>query len=461
MSNKTVLLYTIAAVAATGGLLFGFDTGVINVALPFIKQEWNLSETAEAWSVSAVLVGGMVGSLLSGRLADGLGRKRINILAALVFTAGSVLTAVASSEEILIAGRLLLGLAIGVVSFSVPLYIAEIAPGEIRGRLVTFFQLAITIGILISYLVGFSFAEAENGWRLMFGVGFVPAAILLAGMFFVPESPRWLVSKGRDEEARQVLNRLHETDRVDTEYQQIKRVNDEEKARKVDWRELFTKRLRIPFLIGIGIFLIQQFSGINAVIYYSTKIFNMSGFGSNTTSIMATVGVGVVNTLSTLVAVRFLDQWGRKPLLFVGLIGTAVSLATISFAFFFRESLGADLLRILSVGGVYVYIFFFAISLGPLGWLLISEVYPLRIRGFATSLGSFYHWFFDFWVSFTFPILAASSLGTNGGIFMIYTAVCLLGLLFARYIVFETKGMSLEDIERKWQKNPETSVSRT
>lgn len=448
--SKTLLLYFIAAVAATGGLLFGFDTGVINVALPFIKQEWQLSETAEGWAVSAVLMGGMAGSLLSGQLADRLGRKRINILASLIFVAGSVLTAIAPAPSWLIAGRLLLGLAIGIVSFSVPLYIAEIAPSHMRGRLVTFFQLAITIGILVSYLCGYAFADYENGWRLMFWAGFVPAAMLLVGMFMVPESPRWLVSKGRADEAMLVLERIHESAHARQELADITRAMQDEKNRRPDWRELFSPRLRIPLFIGIGIFLIQQFSGINAVIYYSTRIFEMAGFGSGDTAIMATVGVGVVNTLSTLLAVRFLDQWGRKPLLYTGLIGTAVSLATISFAFYFKDSLGADLLKILSVGGVYVYILFFAISLGPLGWLLISEVYPLRIRGFATSLGSFYHWFFDFWVSFTFPILAASSLGTNGGIFMIYTLVVLLGLLFARYIVFETKGLSLEDIERKW-----------
>ncbi len=451
--SKTVLLYFIAAVAATGGLLFGFDTGVINVALPFIKQEWQLTETAESWAVSAVLMGAMAGSLLSVQLADRLGRKRINILASLVFVLGSAITAIAPSPEWLIGGRLLLGLAIGVVSFSVPMYIAEIAPSEIRGRLVTFFQLAITIGILVSYMCGYAFADSENGWRLMFGAGFVPAALLLVGMFMVPESPRWLVSKGRTDEALVVLNRIHETDKARIELAEISRTVEDQKTSKTDWRELFSSRLRIPLLIGIGIFFIQQFSGINAVIYYSTKIFGMAGFGSGNTAIMATIGVGVVNTLSTLVAVRFLDQWGRKPLLYTGLIGTAVSLATISFAFYFKDSLGVDLLRVLSVGGVYVYIFFFAISLGPLGWLLISEVYPLRIRGFATSLGSFYHWFFDFWVSFTFPLLAATSLGTNGGIFMIYTGVVLVGLLFAKYIVFETKGLSLEDIEKKWARD--------
>ncbi|AQG81535.1 sugar porter family MFS transporter [Spirosoma montaniterrae] len=451
MNNKVLLIYTIAAIAATGGLLFGFDTGVINVALPSLRQEFQLSATAEGWIVSAVLAGGMAGSLLSGRLADTLGRKRINILAALIFVLGSIVAAVAPSANVLIAGRLLLGLAIGIVSFSVPLYLAEIAPSHIRGRLVTFFQLAITIGILASYLVGFAFAEQIEGWRLMFWAGFIPAAVLLGGMFFVPESPRWLLSKGRDEQARQVLARIHEADAVDREMTQIQAAVRDERNRQGDWRELFSAKLRIPLLIGIGIFFIQQFSGINAVIYYSTRIFEMAGFGSSTTSIMATVGVGVVNTLSTLVAVRFLDQWGRKPILYTGLIGTALSLSTIAAAFFFRESISPDLLRILAIGGVYVYIFFFAISLGPLGWLLISEVYPLRIRGFATSMGSSYHWFFDFWVSFSFPIMAATSLGSNGGIFMIYTAVVLFGLLFARFIVFETKGLTLEDIEKKWQ----------
>jgi MFS transporter, SP family, galactose:H+ symporter len=450
MNSKTLLLYRIAAIAATGGLLFGFDTGVINVALPFLRKEFALSGDSEGWIVSSVLVGGLAGSLLSGRLADALGRKRINLLAALVFVVGSILTAVTPSAGILIAGRLLLGLAIGIVSFSVPLYIAEIAPSQIRGRMVTFFQLAITIGILLSYLCGYAFAESEGNWRLMFGTGIIPAAILFGGMFFVPESPRWLVTKGRVAEADAVLGRLLDDDERRHELVQIQ--TGMANNAKPDWRELFSARLRIPLLIGIGIFLIQQFSGINAVIYYSTTIFGMGGFGTGTTSIMATVGVGVVNTLSTLVAVRFLDQWGRKPLLYTGLLGTAASLMTLAGAFYFRESISPDLLRILSVGGVYVYIFFFAISLGPLGWLLISEVYPLRIRGFATSLGSSYHWFFDFCVSFSFPILAATSLGTNGGIFMIYATVVLLGLFFARYIVFETKGLTLEDIEQKWAK---------
>lgn len=450
MDNKVLLTYIIAAIAATGGLLFGFDTGIINVAMPSIKQDYTLTALAEAWVVGAVLAGGMAGSLLSGRLADILGRKRINIVAALIFAVGSVVAAAATSVEMLIAGRLLLGIAIGIVSFSVPLYLAEIAPSHIRGRLVTFFQLAITIGILVSYVCGYAFAESEHGWRLMFWCGFIPAAILLTGIFFVPESPRWLLSKGRADEARAVLTRLNEPADVIREMNQMEAAISSQGTNKPDWRELFSSRLRIPLLIGVGIFFIQQFSGINAVIYYSTRIFGMAGFTSNATSIMATVGVGVVNTLSTLIAVRFLDQWGRKPILYVGLVGTGVCLSTLAAAFFFRESIGPDVLKILSVGGVYTFIFFFAISLGPLGWLLISEVYPMRIRGFATSMGSLYHWIFDFCVSFSFPLMAATALGNNGGIFMIYAAVMFLGLFFARYVVFETKGMTLEDIEKKW-----------
>jgi sugar porter (SP) family MFS transporter len=285
----------------------------------------------------------------------------------------------------------------------------------------------------------------------MFWAGFVPAIILFVGMLFVPESPRWLMKKGREAEARQVLERIHEASNVQAEYDQMVQSLVAEQKNQRNWTELFSKRLRIPFLIGIGIFFIQQFSGINAVIYYSTEIFTMAGYDPTTTSTLATVGVGIVNVLSTLVAVSFLDRWGRKPILYTGLLGTAAALATIAFAFYFRASLGADTLKVLSIGGVYVYIFFFAISLGPLGWLLIAEVYPLKIRGFAVAMGSFYHWIFDFCVSYSFPIMAASALGTSGGIFMIYMSVVLLGLFFARYVVFETKGLSLEQIEEKWQ----------
>jgi MFS transporter, SP family, galactose:H+ symporter len=450
--TKNSLLYFIAAVAATGGLLFGFDTGVINVALPSLKAEFGLQNAPETvgWIVSAVLIGGFVGPFISGPLTDLLGRKKINIVAALVFVLGSILTALATSVSMLIIGRLCLGLAIGIVSSTVPLYLAELSPAHKRGQMVTFFQFAITLGILLSYVVGYWFGESADGWRSMFWAGFIPAIILLVGMLVVPESPRWLLSKGRESEARAVLNRLRDADAVEAELTQTKQLMTEEAKQKGNWGELFSKRLRIPLFIAIGIFCIQQFSGINAIIYYSTDIFKMA-FTDNQTATLATVGVGVVNALSTIVAIVFLDRWGRKPLLYTGLIGTAISLAVVGLGFYFKDSLSTDLQKSLLVGGVYTYIFFFAISLGPLGWLLISEVYPLRIRGFASSMGSVNHWFFDFWVGFTFPIMQASALGLNGGIFFVYMSVVLLGLLFAKYIVPETKGLTLEQIEKLWK----------
>jgi MFS transporter, SP family, galactose:H+ symporter len=446
--NKNALLYFIAAIAATGGLLFGFDTGVINVALPSLREQFALSPSQESMVVGSVLFGAMFGPIVSGTLSDWLGRKKINIIASLVFILGSIFTAMATSVMLLIIGRLLLGLAIGIVSGTVPLYLAELAPKEKRGRLVTFFQLAITLGILLSYVVGFFFENADNAWRLMFWAGFLPAFILFLGMLFVPESPRWLIAKGRDEEAKSVLHKLRSTNEAENEYLETKKLLAEEQKNESSWKELFSKRLRIPLFIGIGIFAIQQFSGINAIIYYSTDIFK--GLFSSSQATLATVGVGIVNSLATLLGMRFLDKWGRKPMLYLGLVGTAVCLGTVSLAFLFKDNLPESIRQTMLVGGIYAYIIFFAVSLGPLGWLLISEVYPLKIRGFASAMGSFNHWFFDLLVAFSFPLMRATSLGSNGGIFFIYMIVVLLGLFFAKFVVFETKGMSLEDIEKKW-----------
>jgi sugar porter (SP) family MFS transporter len=446
--SKNTIIYFIAAVAATGGLLFGFDTGVINVALPSLREQLQLTPSQESMVVGAVLFGAMFGPFISGFLTDKLGRKKINIIASLIFVVGSILAAIAPDTHSLIAGRLLLGLAIGIVAATVPLYLAELSPKDKRGRMVTFFQLAITLGILLSYVVGYIFGDAENAWRLMFWAGFVPAIILFVGMLFVPESPRWLLTKGRNEEALKVLNQLRTPEDAVAEYNETLKLLKEEKLNKSSWMELFMPKLRIPLFIGIGIFAIQQFSGINAIIYYSTDIFKSLFTDSQAT--LATVGVGIVNSLATILGMQFLDKWGRKPLLYTGLIGTAVCLGTVGLAFFFESSLPASLRQMMLVGGIYTYIIFFAISLGPLGWLLISEVYPLKIRGFASSMGSFNHWFFDLMVAISFPLMRATSLGKNGGIFFIYMLVVLLGLFFAKFVVFETKGLSLEDIEKKY-----------
>lgn len=447
MKNNT-LLYFISAVAATGGLLFGFDTGIINGALPTLRESFNLSPNQESNVVSAVLFGAMFGPFLAGFLTDLLGRKKINLIAAIVFVIGSVVVAMANSVETLIAGRLILGLAIGVVAATIPLYLAELSPKDKRGTLVTYFQLAITLGILLSFLIAYIFEKQAEAWRPMFWAGFVPAIILLIGMLIIPESPRWLITKRREPEALEILTRLRGAEKAQLEFNETKEIIAHEKQQKGDWKEFFSAKLRIPLLIGVGIFCIQQFSGINAIIYFSTDIFKSMFSGSQ--AALATVGVGIVNTCATIFGMRLLDKWGRKPLLYTGLLGTAFCLATVGLAFYFKDSLPESIRQFMLVGGIYSYIIFFAISLGPLGWLLISEIYPLRIRGFATSMGSFNHWIFDAMVAYSFPLMRATSLGTNGGIFAIYTCVVLLGLLFAKYIVFETRGLSLEDIEKRY-----------
>jgi MFS transporter, SP family, galactose:H+ symporter len=447
MKNPS-FLYLISAIAATGGLLFGFDTGVINVALPSLRADFSLTKNDESNIVSAVLFGAMFGPLIAGSLTDYFGRKKVNIAASLIFVLGSVVVATAVSTMSLIIGRALLGIAIGIVAATIPLYLAEMAPKEKRGQLVTYFQLAITLGILLSFLIGYLFEAAPSAWRPMFWAGFIPAAILFLGMLISPESPRWLLSKGKEEEAKKILFKLRGNLDVSEEIKETKEILQAEQQNKSTWVDLFSSKLRVPLLIGIGIFFIQQFSGINAIIYFSTDIFKETFSQKN--AVLATVGVGVINTLATILGMGFLDKWGRKTTLKRGLVGTAICLGLVGISYFYKENLPVSLRQLLQVGGIYTYILFFAISLGPLGWLLIAEIYPLKIRGVATSFGSLNHWIFDAGVAYSFPLLRATSLGANGGIFFLYMAVCLLGLLFAKYLVFETKGLSLEEIEKRY-----------
>ena len=445
--SKNTLVYFIAAIAALGGLLFGYDTGIIATALPYISKEWVLTDSVKEWVVGIVLLGGMLGAISSSRFSDTFGRKRVNFITAILFTFASILSYYAQSVEYLVVSRFLIGLAVGIASYAVPLYIAEIAPAAKRGGLVSLFQFAITIGILLSYICGYIFADVANGWRLMFLAGIVPAIILLAGLFFVPETPRWLLSKGRDAEALAVLNSVEEDENVQKSFDEIKNALTREQSSKGTWAMVFSKKYRTPLILGFGIFVIQQFSGINAVIYYAPEIFKAAGFESLKVTILATIGVGVVNVLSTMFALRYLDRWGRRPLLLTGMMGVIGALLVLSASFMFKDSLG-EAAKWLSIGSVYLYIMFFAISLGPLGWLLISEVFPLKIRGYGMSLGSFSHWFNDFLVSFTFLSLK-NSLGASGT-FLFYMCIVLFGMFVAKRLVPETKGLSLEQIEEMW-----------
>jgi sugar porter (SP) family MFS transporter len=434
-------IFVVAGIAALAGLLFGYDTGVISGAILFIQNQFNLSPEGKGLVVSGVLFGATFSSMVSGRLTDFLGRKKVILMTAFIFTVGSIVCALATSMEVLVAGRVILGLAIGVASFTAPLYISEISSKENRGALVGLNQLAIVIGILGSYAVDYVFSK-DGLWPAMVGMGAVPAVILGLGMLWMPESPRWLVLHHRESEASSVLKRIRGTEQVDPELDEIRSSLHEEKA---SWTELFAPALRTGLIVGVGLGLFQQFTGINTVIYYAPSIFLMSGFTSNSVSIAATAGVGLVNVLMTVVGLIFIDKLGRRPLLIGGIIGMAISLSALAASFALH--LGGDTMKLVGVGSLMLYVASFAVSLGPVFWLMISEIYPLRIRGLAMGFATSIQWLGNLVVSFTFPILI-ERLGP-APTFSIYASICIAAIIFSIFVVPETKGLSLEEIERK------------
>lgn len=475
--NKN-LVVIIATIAATGGLLFGFDTGVISGAIPFFQQDFQLSNSMVENITTAGLVGAVIGAMLTGRLSDIFGRKKIILVAAVIFVLGAIWSGWAPNAHMLIIARLFIGLAIGISSFSVPLYIAEISPSRIRGRLVSLFQLLITIGILVSYLSDLAFADNNNieSWRPMFYVGVLPGLVLLIGMLFLPETPRWLMSKGREEESRKILRKIEEPGLVEGSILRMKEEIEKYKHRP-NFREVFKPWLRNALIIAVGIMFFQQFVGINTVIYYSPKIFMIVGFEGARAGIWGAVSVGVVNVSFTVLSLFLIDKIGRRKLYFIGLSGIIFSLFALGLVFAFHTSLG-DMGKWFAIVFVWIYIAFFAISLGPLGWLIISEVFPLRVRGIGSSIGSLSNWLFNGVVAFTFfkivKLFTASGKGIitqenlydaatnsftmntvdNGnpaGAFWFYAAIGILGLIWGYFYLPETKGISLEKIEEHWR----------
>lgn len=434
-------VYVVAGIAALSGLLFGYDTGVISGALLFMRDQFHLTPEGEGLVVSAVLFGAAFSSLLSGRLTDYFGRKRVIFATALLFGIGSVVTAMAPSVEGLVAGRVVLGVAIGIASFAAPLYISEMSSADNRGALVALNQLAITIGILLSYIIDYIFAAGSN-WQAMVAVGFIPAVLLAAGILFLPESPRWLVLKEENEKARNVLTRIRSNADVEAE---LKDIGDSLAEEEGDWREFFAPHLRGALVIGLGLGMFQQFTGINTVIYYAPSIYKLAGLTSNSVSILATAGVGLINVLMTVVAVALIDKVGRRPLLIIGNIGMLISLACLSLSFLLHAD--SEVLKWVGVGSTFTFVSFFAISLGPIFWIIISEIYPLRIRGFAMSFATAIAWVSNLIVSFSFPVLLAR-FGV-GATFAMYSLITLASLIFSCLKVPETKGLSLEQIERQ------------
>ena len=444
-SKYSPILYLVAFIVALGGLLSGFDTGVISGALLFIKDEWNLSDYLQGILVSSTLVGATIGAILNGHLADLFGRKKILIFTAVLFFIGSIFCAAAPNINILILSRFIVGLAIGVVTFATPLYLSEISPEKIRGSLVSLFQLAITIGILFSYLVNAGFANIQFGWRLMLLFGVFPALILGIGMFFMSDTPRWLISKGKDDGAKKVFKRIEPGIDADKEILEIKNVlQNKDNDKKFE----FKKWMFAPLFLGIGLMFCQQWTGINTIIYYAPTILKIAGFNSNSSAIYATVGIGIVNCLMTFIAIFLSDKTGRKPLLYAGLIGMALCLFILGSAFQFSEALGASL-KWVSLFSSMFYIAFFSFSLGPIILLLVSEILPLKLSGLGMSISTMSNFLFNFTVTLSFlPLINKIS---ESYTFYLYGMIAIICLFYVYFMVPETKGITLEKIEENWQ----------
>jgi SP family galactose:H+ symporter-like MFS transporter len=434
--------YLIASVAALGGLLFGYDTGVISGALLFIRQVMALSPTMQGMVVAIALAGAAIGAAIAGYISDRAGRRPVILAAGLLFIAGAIISAVAQEVTTLLIGRLLVGVAIGVASMLTPLYLAEISPARDRGAIVSLNQLCITGGILVSYLVGFALSSESGGWRWMLALGALPGLILAGGMLVLPESPRWIAGHGRLQDAEAVLRRLRGTSDVSAELNALRTDLVQEGSQPVGASALLAPRLRRPLTIGIGLAMFQQITGINTVIYFAPTIFQSAGMSSAATSILATAGVGAVNVVMTIVSIRLIDRLGRRQLLFWSLGGMAFTLFVLSAAFHGGAS---GQLAWIAVASVAAFVGFFAIGLGPIFWLLIAEIFPLNLRGRAMSLATVANWGFNLIVSATFLNLVGAV--GSAGAFLVYAVLSLLALVFIALMVPETKGRTLEQIE--------------
>ncbi len=431
----------IALVAAFAGVLFGYDTGVISGAILFIQKQFHLSTEMNGVVVGMVLVGAFFGALISGHLSDTIGRKRLLVADTIIFIGGTLLTGFAHNIMTLIIGRLIVGVAIGISSYSAPLYIAEIAPPKNRGALVSLNQLSIALGLMISYGVDYHFAFTQD-WRGMFLVGIIPAAGLFIAMCLLPYSPRWMVLHGRDDRARAVLQLVRgNSDVAEQEFQEIKGSLNYQRAR---WQSLFQVKVVPVLIVGVGLALIQQVTGINTILYYAPTIFDMAGFANAQNSILVTTLIGLIFVIFSAVAIPLIDRCGRRFLLLFGVTVMAVSLLILGWLFMPSVTLTPALQK-LSVAVILVYIAAFAISLGPVMWLMIAEIFPIHVRGLGASVCTAVNWGSNWLVAITF--LSLVHWLSQGGAFITYGVISLFSLLFIYLFVPETKGVTLEQIE--------------
>jgi SP family arabinose:H+ symporter-like MFS transporter len=441
---KKASLYVIAVtlVAAIGGLIFGFDTAVVAGATRYMKEQFSLNSLQEGWAVSVVLIGCMFGAGLAGPISDRIGRRRFMLVSAVLFFVSAVGCAIPRTITAFVIFRFVGGLGIGSAAVLSPLYIAEIAPARIRGALVSVNQMAIVTGILLAYFVNWIFAgSGPSNWRWMYAMGAIPSVLFFLLLLRVPESPRWLVKNGREDEAGAILTRVNTAEAAAKDIRDIK---DTLTLGEGSIRELFRPALRRPLLIAVVLAVFQQITGINAILYYAPRIFEGAGFARMSAIGQSTI-VGLVNMLFTVVAIVLADRVGRRPLLLIATGGMGVSLVLLGAAFRFPVLPASALLFI-----ILLYIAFFASAMGPLVWVVMAEIFPIKVRGSAMGLATLILWVADFAVTLTFPVISDKFHPSTA--FWLYAAMCALDLVFIWFFLPETKGKSLEEIERNWLK---------
>lgn len=436
----------LTSVAAFGGFLFGYDTAVIAGAIGYLQIKFNLSPLMVGWAASSAIWGCVLGAMSAGYLSDRFGRRAVMVVTALFFAISAYGSAIANDLTMFIIMRLLGGIGVGAASMLCPMYISEIAPSNIRGRLVTFYQLAIVLGINIIYVINLKISQAgdeawntEYGWRYMLGSEVIPAAVFFVLLFFVPESPRWLAARSRDVKAMKILEKINGK-KVSLEI--FAEITESLKNEKGSLSDLLDIKLRKPLVIGIVLALFSQITGINAIIYYAPEIFKSIGFGAES-AFTQTIIIGLVNMIFTLVAIWLIDKTGRKRLLIWGVTGMVICLFATGLCFYFHFDQGPWLL-IFILG----YIASFAVSLGPIPWVLMSEIFPTKIRGVAMSLATLVLWIGVVAITQLTPFF----LKTFGGAvtFWIFMINAIIILIFTVKMIPETKGKTLEEIEKTW-----------
>jgi sugar porter (SP) family MFS transporter len=433
----------VSFIAGLGGILYGFDTGVIAAALLYVRESFHLSTVMQEVLVIAVLIGAMIGALVGGAVADRIGRRKTLVGGALLFIAGSIVAPLAPNVWVLFVARVMLGIAVGFTSVTAPVYVSELSPPQSRGLLIGLYQLALTSGFALADLVGYWFASSQ-GWRWMFAFGLVPAVFFLLMVLTVPESPRWLFAQDRKSEAETVLKSYTDEAGAVAFLEDIRLSLAVKMERR--WSALWSPAVRGSLWIAVGFMLLIPATGINAVLYYGPQIFTQAGVSSSKSAIFATFLVAVTNVLATLIGLALVDRAGRKPLLYAGISGMTLALFALA-ACFSRQTLVGHSLGIIATGCLMFFITCYAFSIGPIAWILVSEVFPLRVRGRGVAAATLAFSASNSLVSLTFLSLLKAA-GTSLT-FLVYGTFCIVTLLFVRFVIPETKGRELESISAR------------